>query len=254
MAVDIVIDAGHGGFDNGAMYRDRKEKDDVLRLALALGKRLEEEGYTVYYTRTDDTYNSPYEKAEIANQAEGRYFVSLHRNSSLEDNLYNGVQTLIYPGAQEARALGESINEQLAGVGFQNLGIETNPDLIVLRETDMPAVLLEVGFLNNDRDNEIFDDQFDQVVNAIAKGIEMNVPVRMQELPQNYAVQIGVFRYDINAAYMLERAKRAGFDGSITYDNKNYYIRVGGSDNLEDAVQLQKMLRREGFETLIVSY
>ena len=58
----IVIDAGHGGFDNGAMYQGRKEKDDNLRLALAVGQILEQQGYDVIYTRTTDVYQSPYEK------------------------------------------------------------------------------------------------------------------------------------------------------------------------------------------------
>ena len=51
MAVDIVLDAGHGGFDNGASYMGRAEKDDVLRLTLAVGKKLQEAGYSIYYTR-----------------------------------------------------------------------------------------------------------------------------------------------------------------------------------------------------------
>ena len=54
MEVDIILDAGHGGFDNGASYMGRAEKDDVLRLTLAVGAKLKEAGYNVYYTRTTD--------------------------------------------------------------------------------------------------------------------------------------------------------------------------------------------------------
>ena len=67
MEVDIILDAGHGGFDNGASYMGRAEKDDVLRLTLAVGAKLKEAGYNVYYTRTTDVYNSPNEKAQLAN-------------------------------------------------------------------------------------------------------------------------------------------------------------------------------------------
>ena len=87
MDVDIILDAGHGGFDNGASYMGRAEKDDVLRLTLAVGAKLKEAGYHVYYTRTTDIYNSPTEKAALANRSGGKYFISFHRNSGMEDNL-----------------------------------------------------------------------------------------------------------------------------------------------------------------------
>ena len=96
MAVKIILDAGHGGFDNGASYMGRAEKDDALRLALAVGEKLEQDGYDVCFTRTTDVYQSPYEKAELANQSQGQYLISFHRNSGVEDNLYRGVQSLIY--------------------------------------------------------------------------------------------------------------------------------------------------------------
>ena len=96
MAADIILDAGHGGFDNGASYMGRAEKDDVLRLTLAVGEKLQQNGYNVYFTRTSDVYQSPYEKAELANEAQGKYFISFHRNSGVEDILYCGVQSLVY--------------------------------------------------------------------------------------------------------------------------------------------------------------
>ncbi len=92
----IVIDAGHGGFDNGAMYQGRKEKNDNLDLALAVGNLLKQKGYDVIFTRDSDVYQSPYEKAQIANEAGADYFLSFHRNAAEQDNTYNGVQTLIY--------------------------------------------------------------------------------------------------------------------------------------------------------------
>lgn len=63
MAYKIMIDAGHGGRDPGAVYNGRQEKDDVLELALAVGQILEDAGLDVEYTRTTDVYESPSEKA-----------------------------------------------------------------------------------------------------------------------------------------------------------------------------------------------
>ena len=69
-----MIDAGHGGADPGAKFEGRQEKDDALRLALAVRKHLSENGVDVRYTRTDDTYNTPLEKATMANEGGADYF------------------------------------------------------------------------------------------------------------------------------------------------------------------------------------
>ena len=66
----VVIDAGHGGTtDPGAVYFGRQEKDDALKLALAAGDLLEDRGFDVMYTRVDDVYHTPYEKADMGNSA-----------------------------------------------------------------------------------------------------------------------------------------------------------------------------------------
>jgi N-acetylmuramoyl-L-alanine amidase len=253
MAIDIILDAGHGGFDNGASYMGRAEKDDVLRLTLAVGEKLKASGYSVYYTRTTDIYNSPYEKAQIANQSQGNYFISFHRNSGMEDNLYNGVQSLVYQHNDTVDQLAGNINSELEKVGFKNINIEEVPGLIVLRETDMPAVLVEVGFINSDIDNKIFDDKFNQIVDAIVAGIEESIPLTAQELPDSFFVQTGLFQYDVNAAYQLERLQLLGFDGQIHYENPYYGVWVGASKTLDEAVELQNQLRKKGYSTLIVS-
>ena len=82
----VMLDAGHGGYDNGASFEGRKEKDDNLNLVLAIGNILENNGVDVLYTRTTDIYQSPNEKANIANRSDASYFVSIHRNSSPQPN------------------------------------------------------------------------------------------------------------------------------------------------------------------------
>ena len=69
----VMIDAGHGGTkDPGAVFEDRMEKDDTLRLALAVGRILEENGVNAVYTRSTDVYDTPYQKAEMGNEAGDR--------------------------------------------------------------------------------------------------------------------------------------------------------------------------------------
>lgn len=258
----IVIDAGHGGFDNGAMYQGRKEKEDNLRLALAVGKILKQQGYDVIYTRTTDIYQSPYEKAQVANEAGADYFVSFHRNSGEEDNTYNGVQTLIYGGDDErARRLAESINEELEKVGFANLGIEERTGLAVLRRTEMPAVLIEAGFINHDKDNEIFDNNFNEIASAIAMGIERAVPIRGSVREQSggdgqeltFGVEVGRFGYRTTANFLAEQLADQGFLGYVSEDDGMLHVIAGKEETLEDAVKLQKKLRELGYRTLIVA-
>ncbi|MBR1930799.1 MAG: N-acetylmuramoyl-L-alanine amidase [Lachnospiraceae bacterium] len=167
----IALDAGHGGVNPGAQYDGRAEKDDVLALTLEVGRILEESGVEVYYTRTADIYESPYQKAQEANEVGADYFVSIHRNSSPYPNQYTGVETLVFNRYGEAARMAYNINEQLEAVGFVNLGVNERPNLVVLNRTQMPAVLVEVGFINTDADNLLFDKRFYEIAQAIADGI-----------------------------------------------------------------------------------
>ncbi len=279
----IVIDAGHGGFDNGAMYQGRKEKDDTLRLALAVGKILEQQGYDVIYTRTEDIYQSPYEKAQIANEAGADYFVSFHRNSGENDNTYNGVQTLIFGGDERAERMADAINEELEQVGFANLGIEERAGLVVLRSTEMPAVLVEVGFINHDRDNEIFDNNFNEIASAIAMGIERSAPLggnaaaqgrgdvktsgelcegcaSMEEIKDAvhetmmvYGVEVGRFGYKTTANFLAEQLVDQGFHSYVFEDGGILHVVAGKEDSLQDALKLQQQLKDHGYQTMIIA-
>lgn len=167
----IVLDAGHGGSNPGATYNGRQEKDDALALVLEIGEILEANGVDVYYTRTTDIYESPYQKAMEGNASGADYFVSVHRNSSPYPNQYTGVETLVYSPYGEAARLANNINMQLEEVGYVNQGVNERPNLVVLNQTRMPAVLVEVGFINTDADNMLLDERFEETARAIADGI-----------------------------------------------------------------------------------
>ena len=169
--ITIALDAGHGGSDPGAVYGNRNEKDDALRLTKAVGKILEDSGINVFYVRKSDEYETPFKKATDANNAGADYFISIHRNSSEEPNQYSGVESLVYRDSGIRSVIAKNINSELEKVGFNNLGITQRPNLVVLKRTRMPAVLVEAGFINSDEDNAIFDENFDKIANAIAQGI-----------------------------------------------------------------------------------
>ncbi len=167
----VVIDAGHGGNNPGAVYNGRQEKDDALALALAAGRILEQNGVEVFYTRTTDVYEAPLQKVQQGNEAGGDYFVSIHRNSSPYPNQYTGVESLVFNRYGEAARLANNINMRLEQAGFENQGVNERPDLVVLNRSEMPAVLVEVGFINTDADNELLDTRFQEIARAIAEGI-----------------------------------------------------------------------------------
>ena len=171
MAYTVVLDAGHGGANPGAAYNGRQEKDDALRLTLAVGRLLENAGVNVVYTRTSDIFDTPAQKAAKANASGADYFVSIHRNSSVYPNQYTGIESLVYSRYDTAARMAENINENLQALGFVNHGVTERPNLVVLNNTQMPAVLVEAGFINNDRDNALFDSRFNEMAQAIADGI-----------------------------------------------------------------------------------
>ena len=167
----VFLDAGHGGVNPGATFEGRRESDDALELTLAIGNILEENGIDVEYSRVNDIYESPTQKAREANESGADYFVSIHRNSSVKPEQYSGIESLVYAKGLRSEELANNINRELEQVGFINLGISERPNLAVLRRTQMPAVLVEVGFINTARDNELLDTRFYEVANAIAQGI-----------------------------------------------------------------------------------
>lgn len=287
MATKIILDPGHGGYDSGASYQGRREKDDVLQLAFDVGSNLERLGYEVDYTRTSDVYDSPNQKARIGNASGADFFISLHRNSSVNPNQYTGVETLLYSDTGVKADMARNINLQLEEVGFKNLGVDERKDLAVLRRTNMPALLLEVGFINNDADNQLYDANQARIAEAIARGIDetlngtgatevmsenfsndyygynTSMPVfadnntameQEQDAQIIYQVLVSIFRNMGMASFMMNQLINSGFDATANEVDGLYQVRVGAFENIEDALAIQDQLRKRGYETLIVTY
>ena len=255
MREKVVIDAGHGGRDPGAVFEGRQEKDDALALALAVGELLEAAGLDVAYTRTEDVYNTPYEKAMMGNHSGADYFVSIHRNASAEPGTASGIETLVYEKGGEAETLAKKIGEGLEELGFANRGVIERPNLVVLRRTNMPAVLVEAGFIDSPEDNERFDEQFDRIAKAIADGIlDMTEGgVESQEGPHRmlYQVQTGAFREVRYAEKMLGELQTWGYPAWIRAENGWFQVRVGAYEELDHAISMERQLRKRGYNTYI---
>ena len=142
MAYKIVLDAGHGGGDPGAVYQGRQEKDDTLTLTMAVGEILERNGIDVVYTRTEDIYQTPFEKAKLANESGADYFISFHRNSSPRDNQYQGAEVLVYDRSGIKYEMAENILGALGEVGFREIGVKAHKNAC----TSGRSRIFEYGF------------------------------------------------------------------------------------------------------------
>lgn len=248
----VIIDPGHGGSDPGAMYDGRREKDDALRLALAIGSILESQGVDVVYTRTTDVYDTPLEKSVIANRADGDLFVSIHRNAMPVPGTASGAMTLVYEDEGVPALLAENIQKNLVEAGFADLGIQERPGLIVLRRTQMPAVLVEAGFIDNPQDNRFFDQNFQAIAGAVADGIMATIRQLVAGVPEYYQVQVGAYRTRMPADRLAEELQNQGFPAFLVYDGSLYKVRVGAFLNMENGIRMEQQLRSQGYPTVLV--
>ena len=248
----MILDAGHGGTtDPGAVYQGRQEKNDNLRMALAVGQILNDHGVDVGYTRVQDVYQSPLQKAQMANNWDADYFVSFHRNAMPVPGTASGTESLIFSKGGEAERLAANINTELGQAGWIDLGSIERPGLIVLRETEMPAVLVEVGFLDNEADNQRFDECFEHTAQAIADGILMTL--RSTEGQQEYyQIQVGACAEKDLAQGLLSQLQASGYPAFLLYQDGLYKVRVGAYLNLDNAAWMEKTLRTAGYSTLLV--
>lgn len=264
MPFSIMLDAGHGGRDPGAVYNGRLEKDDALRLTLAVGEILQNRGIDVKYTRTTDVYETPYEKAMEANESGADLFISFHRNAFPAENEASGAESLVYDLSGLKYEIGEAVDEELQTVGFADLGVKARPDLVVLKRTEMPAVLIEAGFINSDADNLLFDQNFDDIALAIAEAIEDTLmrsglveDPETEEAPapdqEGWRVQTGAFRNRSYAERMRNELLEQDFPAYIREGDGYYRVQTGVADTLDEAVLMEQRLKQAGYSTVIVT-
>lgn len=253
MAYSIMLDAGHGGTDPGAVYKGRQEKDDNLALTMEVGKILEKNGVKVLYTRTEDKYLTPFERARQANEAEVDYFISFHRNSSPQANQYQGVEVLVYNKKGIKYEMAQNIVGALGELGFREIGVQERPGLVVLRRTKMPALLIETGFINAEKDNTLYDEKQQEIPKAIADAILGTLDEENAESPLYYRIQTGAFKKRENADRLLYQLLDQGYPAYILGDDDWFKVQVGAYQQLGNAIRMEQQLREDGYSTLIVT-
>lgn len=118
----------------------------------------------------------------------------------------------------------------------------------------MPAVLVEVGFINSDEDNQLFDENFQDIAEAIARGILETLPASGDTNDrEEYGVQVGSFRNERYAQRLLRELREEGFPAYIERYGEYNRVRVGEDLTMREAVDLERRLKRLGFPTVIVN-
>ena len=212
----LVIDLGHGGHDPGAIGVNKTHESDVV---LAIGKELNEllKGYEleVKFTRLSDVYLSLSERAKIANDYKADYFLSIHINSATDKSV-RGVEVWQYSNKNDKlNKFSNDLCENVAKIfNVRNRGVKLSQKLSVLKNTDMPAALIEVDFISNV--NAEKDLKISSNIKSVALAIRDNL-IDLFELESVtsyslYKVCIGAYKDKNNAINQVRLAKDKGFN------------------------------------------
>lgn len=189
----VVLDAGHGGRDEGTRWYHISEEDLTLAVAKKLGALLEARGISVVQTRLEDRYVSLDERAAVANRHKNSLLVSIHFNAS-RSYLASGFQTYHFFASPSSRIIAESIQQALAEkTSGRSRGVMKN-DFAVLTRTNDCAVLVECGFISNKREAKYFatEEGQDTLAEALAAGILRVKPVVNNDPPECLAAKVAI--------------------------------------------------------------
>lgn len=187
----VVVDAGHGGYDSGAVGRDADgnvvvyEKDANFDIAVRLEERLKSGGINVIMTRSTDVALGDtimadlVGRAEIANQSKADLFVSIHNNAFTDPEatgtsvLYAGLSNNGGYGISSMELAENILTPLVKATGLKNRGVVRSPEMVVLKRTVMPAVLIECAFVTSYTDQKVLtnDKKLDAIADAIYEGI-----------------------------------------------------------------------------------
>lgn len=171
MEYTVVLDAGHGGEDAGCSFSGALEKDITLAVTLLAAEKLRAEGVTVILAREGDEKVSLDDRCRIANNAGADLFVSIHCNSYPEDTAVCGLEGYFHDDTRGERLARHIMNA--AGALSVKTRHVRDENYQVLRETTMPAALMEIGFLSNPSERQQLQtaEYQETIAQAIADGV-----------------------------------------------------------------------------------
>ena len=183
----VVIDPGHGGSDPGHLSSNKNhlpEKDLNLLIAKKFGSYIEQnmKNVTIIYTRTDDSFPSLDDRVEKANNAKADYFISIHCNANARTNVHGTESHVHSMNSKKAVSLAKEFeNEFSTRAGRHSRGVKDTDDrehsLQVLKYTTMTSVLVECGFLTNEKEANYLNTTNGQdiIASAIYRGFRTTI-------------------------------------------------------------------------------
>ena len=169
----VVLDAGHGGADPGSMEKGVCEKDVTLQVALRTAELLDEAGVDYILTRTEDEGVGIDQRIEYARDESAAIFISIHCDW-YEKSRINGTSTLYDANSEASKEMAPLIQSHITpGLGTSDRGVHPHTDLVLLRDFNIPAVVVELGFLSNAHDFKLMKtDAFrEQAAQNLACGV-----------------------------------------------------------------------------------
>lgn len=183
----VVIDAGHGGKAPGAIKQGIQEKDLNLAILLKLKDLLDQndKNIGVYYTRTEDNNPTFEQRAQLANKSNANLFISIHNNSTTDGGMsaYNGTEVMYDEAKSEegfsSKHLAEiCLEETTAALGSKNNGLALGNSIYIIRSSQVPVALIEVGFMTNQEElDKLKSEEYQQqaaqgIYNAIMRALD----------------------------------------------------------------------------------
>lgn len=174
----VVLDAGHGGEDGGTVEQAATEKEINLAVVLKLKELLEEQGIRVVLTRDKDIFMKLEERVQIANGEKADLFISIHCNYYEKDSSIYGLECYYCKSGEEGKHYAEKIMETIEeskNIVSRNV---KPADYYILKNTTVPAVLVEIGYLSNYNErNQLMSEEYQEklageLVKGIVKGME----------------------------------------------------------------------------------
>ncbi len=174
----VVLDAGHGGFDLGACHHSTEEKDLALSTTLILKRYLNEKGYRVILTRNRDIFVPLKERAHMANESKSRVFVSIHYNAA-QSKQAKGIEVYYFNKGEKLRIdsskklATDVLSKMLHHTKAPSRGVK-HGNFLVIRETKMPAILVEGGFITHpDEVKSLNNREYrEELARSIAEGVD----------------------------------------------------------------------------------
>ena len=223
----IGIDMGHtlSGEGTGSSGCGYKEQNLTRELGKIVIEMLKKEGHTIYDCTVDKSNNNSQQLIDRVNKANKQpldLFVSIHFNACVKDEKGDGKTTgtevLLYSTSSKAKPYAERIVKKIADVGFKNRCVKTH-NAYVLKHTKAPALLIEICFIDDRDDMDVYLKSPRKVAKAIVEGILDKTIIDATEMPKTgfYRVLVGSYRDKNNAIKRQEELKSKGIEASLIY-------------------------------------